>query len=131
MWQLSHCAVVGMWFVGLPSAFTLLWQSVHRPVTAGVAVAWLNVPVAQVVVELWHVSHCALVAMCVTGLVCAFCARYVPLWQVAQFPAASGPVVPAWLIVAGANAVKLLWHVSHCAVVGMWFVGLPSAWVPL
>ncbi len=39
LWQVSHCAVVGMWFVGLPSAFTLLWQLEQRPATAGVAVA--------------------------------------------------------------------------------------------
>ena len=68
LWQLSHCAVVGMWLVGLPSAFTLLWQLEQRPATAGVAVAWLNVPVAQVVVELWQVSHCAVVGMCTVGL---------------------------------------------------------------
>ena len=73
VWQVSHCAVVGMWFVGLPSAFTLLWQLEHRPATAGVAAAWLKVAVAQVVVELWQVSHWAVVAMCVAGLVCAFC----------------------------------------------------------
>ena len=75
LWQVSHCAVVGMWLVGLPSAFVLLWQVEHRPATAGVAVAWLKVAVAQVVVELWQASHCCVVAMCVVGLVCAFCAR--------------------------------------------------------
>ena len=75
MWQVSHCAIVGMWLVGLPNAFTLLWQSAQRPATAGVAVAWLKVAVAQVVVELWQVSHCWVVAMCVAGLVCAFWAR--------------------------------------------------------
>ncbi len=74
VWQVSHCAVVGMWFVGLPSACVPLWQLAHRPATVGVAAAWLNVAVAQVVVELWQVSHCAVVATCVAGLVCAFCA---------------------------------------------------------
>jgi hypothetical protein len=116
----------------LPSAFTLLWQLEQRPATAGVAVAWLNVPVAHVVVELWQVSHCAVVAMCVVGLVCAFCATYVPPWQLAQLPADTGPVVLAWFIVAGAKlANPLTWHVSHCAPVGMWFVTLPSAVLPL
>ena len=56
-------------------------------------------------VELWQVSHCCVVAMCVAGLVCAFCARYVPLWQVAQLPADTGPVVAAWFIVAGAKVL--------------------------
>ena len=41
------------------------------------------------------------------------------------------PVSPVWFIRAGLNAVKFVWHVSHCAVVGMWVVVLPSAVVPL
>jgi hypothetical protein len=75
LWQTSHCAVVGMWMVGLPSAVLPLWQVAQRPATAGTAVAWLKVAVAQLVVELWQVSHCAVVTMCVGGLASAFCAR--------------------------------------------------------
>jgi hypothetical protein len=43
--------------------------------------------------------------MWVTGLVKAFANTKLPLWQLEQFPAATGPVVPVWVIVAGANAV--------------------------
>ncbi len=71
LWQVSHCAVVGMWTVGLPGAWLPLWQLAHRPVTVGVAVAWLNVAPAHVVVEVWQVSHCAVVATCVAGLASA------------------------------------------------------------
>ena len=69
VWQVSHCAVVGMCVLGLPNADVPLWQLAQRPATGGLAVAWLKVAVAQLVVELWQVSHCAVVAMCVTGLV--------------------------------------------------------------
>ena len=128
LWQVSHCAVVGMWLVGLPSAFTLLWQVEQRPATAGVAVAWLKVTVAQVVVELWQVSHCCVVAMCVVGLVCALTATKLPPWQVAQLPADAGAVVAAWFIVAGAKATNpLTWQLSHWAPVGMWLLGLARA----
>jgi hypothetical protein len=73
-WQLSHGALVGMWLVGLPSAVAPLWQLLQRPATGGFAVWWLKVAVAQLVVELWQLSHCAVVAICVAGLTCAFCA---------------------------------------------------------
>ena len=72
LWQVSHCAVVGMWLVGLPSAAWLLWQIEHWP-TASAACTKLTV--AQVVVVVWQVSHCAVVVTCVAGLTCAFCAR--------------------------------------------------------
>jgi len=39
VWQLSHCFAVGMWFVGFPSALTLLWQSEQRPETDGITAA--------------------------------------------------------------------------------------------
>ena len=61
-----------MWLVGLPSALLPLWQVEQRPLAAGLAVAWLKMPVAQVTVELWQVLHCAVVAMWVAGLVWAF-----------------------------------------------------------
>jgi hypothetical protein len=32
-WQAPHSWVVGMWFDGLPGAFTPLWQLLHVPVT--------------------------------------------------------------------------------------------------
>ena len=58
--------------VGLPSALLPLWQLEQMPAAGGLAVAWLKMPVAQVVVELWQVLHCAVVAIWVAGLVCAF-----------------------------------------------------------
>ena len=73
LWQTSHCAVVRMWMeAGLPSALVPLWHVEQIPVAGGLAVAWLKVPVAQVVVELWQVLHCAVVAMCVSVFFCAF-----------------------------------------------------------
>jgi tryptophan-rich sensory protein len=63
-----------MCVLGLPNAFVPLWQVEQRPAAGGLTVAWLNVAVAHVVVELWQVSHWAVVAMCVAGLVWAFCA---------------------------------------------------------
>ena len=67
-------------------------------------------------------SHEAVVGMCVAGLPVAV----VPLWQVAQVPAA----MPVWLKVAGVQAV-VVWQVSHEAVVGTWVAVLPVAVVPL
>ena len=46
-------------------------------------------------------------------------------------PVATGPAVPVWFMVAGAKAVKLLWQVSHCDVVGICVLGLPKAVEPL
>lgn len=51
----------------------------------------------------------------------------VPLWQVAQVPAA----MPAWFITAPVNVVVPLWHTSHDCVVTTWVAGLPIAVVPL
>jgi len=69
-----------MWFVGFPSALTLLWQSEQRPETDGTIAAWSGLAaVAHEVVELWQVSHCAVVTMCVDGLDWAFCERKEPL----------------------------------------------------
>ena len=68
---------------------------------------------------MWQLSHCSAVTTCVAGLASALAKTYAPLWQLAQLPADTGPIVPEWLIVAGANAVNTLWQVSHCPVVGM------------
>ena len=54
---------------------------------------------------MWQTSHCVDVGMCVDGLDCALTAVYAPLWQLAQLPGATGPLVPAWFMPAGANAV--------------------------
>jgi hypothetical protein len=62
----------------------------------------------QAAVELWQVSHCADVVMWLSGLASAFWATKLPLWQALQRPVATGPVVKAWLIAAGAV-------VSNCA----------------
>ena len=50
----------------------------------------------------------------------------VPLWQVAQVPAAT----PVCENVAGIHPV-VRWHWSHEAVVGMCVLGLPVAVLPL
>ena len=86
------------------------WQLMHVPAAMP---AWPKVAGTgnQAAVDVWHESHAAEVVMCpVVGLPVAL----VPLWQVAQVPAA----IPAWLNVAGFHAV-VRWHESHCAVVVM------------
>ena len=40
-------------------------------------------------------------------------------------------MIPVWFMRAPAKVTVLLWHVSHGALVGMWFAGLPRAVVPL
>jgi len=64
----------------------------------------------------------AMVGIWVAGLPVAL----LPLWHVAQLPAAT----PAWLKLAGVQAL-VLWQVSHAAVVGMCVAGLPLAVLPL
>ena len=60
-------------------------------------------------------------AICVAFLPVA----WVPLWQLEQVA-----VIPAWLKVAGVQAL-LVWQVLHSAVVAMWLAVLPVARVPL
>ncbi|MBK6804319.1 MAG: hypothetical protein IPG84_05370 [Betaproteobacteria bacterium] len=67
------------------------------------------------------VARCV-VGTCVVGLPFAV----VPLWQVAQVPAAT----PVWLNVAGVQAV-VRWQVSQLCDVGTCVAGLPFAVVPL
>ena len=62
----------------LPVAVVPLWQLAQVPVTP----VWLKVTVAQLLVDLWHVSHAAVVITCVAFLPVAV----VPLWQLAQVP---------------------------------------------
>lgn len=79
-WQVEHslpgrpARVVGIWFDGLPRAVVPLWQVAHRPVTDGVTLLWSKVAPAQVVVEVWQVSHCAVVETWVAGFAWAFTA---------------------------------------------------------
>ena len=73
-------------------------------------------------VDLWHVSHAAVVATCVAFLPVAV----VPLWQLAQVP-----VTPLWLNVTVLQLLVDLWHVSHAAVVVTCVAFLPVAVVPL
>ena len=61
------------------------------------------------VVFLWQESHAAVVGMCPLAGLPVAC---VPLWHVAQLPAAT----PWWLKLAGVHAV-VRWHTSHCCVV--------------
>ena len=46
-WQLSHAAVVGRWFVGLPLAVVPLWQVAQVP---GAMPVWLKVAGVQALV---------------------------------------------------------------------------------
>ena len=77
-----------MCVLGLPMALTP-WQVEQTPVTGGTAVEWLKAAVAQEVVEVWQVSHWALVGMWLVGLPRAVA----PLWQLEQRPAAGGLAV--------------------------------------
>ena len=76
VWQTSHCALVGIWLVGLPSAVAPLWQVEHLPI---VVVSWAKVTVAHEVVDLWQLSHCCEVAIWVADLTCALIDTNVPL----------------------------------------------------
>jgi hypothetical protein len=82
--------------VGLPIALTPLWQltQLFNGANAGCGLAL----VAQDVVLKWQVSHCAVVAIWVTGFICAFCERYEPLWHVEHLP-----FNPVWFIVTNVN----------------------------
>ena len=66
----------------------------------------------------WHESQDAVVGRCVADLPLAD----VPLWQLAQVPAA--PLL--WLKVAGTQP-EMRWQVSHDAVVGTWVLPCASA----
>ena len=69
----------------------------------------------------WQLEQLLVEAICVAFLPVA----WVPLWQLEQVA-----VIPAWLKVAGVQAL-LVWQSLHCEVVAMWFAVLPGATVPL
>ena len=101
-----------MWLAVLPGAVVPLWQLEQVPVT-WVDRTWRAG--AQAVDE-WQLSQTlAGGARCVALLPVAV----VPLWQLAQVP-----VTPAWLKLAGVQAL-VEWQSLHCAVVAMWLAGLP------
>jgi len=86
-WHTSHWAVVVMCVGDFTSMFANVppWQVEHVPAAIP---AWPNVAGTgnHAAVDLWHESHAAVVAMCpLAGLPVAD----VPLWQVAQLPAAT------------------------------------------
>jgi len=98
-WHESHCAVVVMCVAVFTSMLANVppWQLIHVPAAIP---AWPKVAGtgSHRVVDVWHESHAAVVGTCaVAGLPVAD----VPLWQVAQLPAA----MPAWLKVALAQVV--------------------------
>lgn len=122
--------------MGFPSALTLLWQAEQRPATDGAIVAWSGLAaVAHEVVELWQLSHWAVVATWVEGFDCAFWVRKEPLWHAEQFPAATGPLILACIPLTptetGAKETPAAWQESQEAEVGIWEAGLPAARVPL
>jgi len=90
---------VAIWVADFMSMFTKLppWQLAQVPAAIP---AWPYVAGtgSQALVEVWHESHAAVVVMCP---VAGFPVADVPLWQVAQLPAA----IPVWLKVAGFHAV--------------------------
>ena len=66
-WQLSHAAVVGMWFVGLVlrlvtpvKLFPLSWQVAQPPVIP----LWFIAVPAKLEVDLWQVVQSAVVGIC-------------------------------------------------------------------
>ena len=77
---------------------------------------------AQLLVDLWHVSHAAVVATCVAFLPVAV----VPLWQLAQVP-----VTPVWLKVTVVQLEVDVWQVSQELDVAMCLTPLPVALLPL
>jgi len=128
-WHVSHAVPVGICVAGFASAFTAvyvpLWQATHFPAVP----VWFIVAGANTVV-LWQESHCRASGMWVVFCFFAPEKTYEPLWQVEHCPGIP-PMV--WSTVAGANAMKFLWQLSHCEVVGRWFVGLakplpPETW---
>ncbi len=70
----------------------------------------------------WQLSQLCVVGTCDAGLPPAV----VPLWQVAQVPAAT----LAWLNAAGVHA-DVRWQVSQLCVVGTWVAGFAVALLPL
>jgi hypothetical protein len=65
VWQTSHeSAAIGTWLATTPLA-VLPWQLEQVPATTPV---WLNAAPANDVVDLWQVSHAAVVAMWVADL---------------------------------------------------------------
>jgi len=86
-WQLSHCAEVVMCVADFTSMLANVppWQLMHVPAAIP---AWPKVggTGSQAVVDVWQLSHAAVVGTCrAVGLPVAD----VPLWQVAQLPAAT------------------------------------------
>jgi len=69
----SHWSAVGICVDGFDNPPPPgVWQVEQRPIAVA---SWVYVTVAQLIVLPWQVSHCAVVATWLTGLVCAFCAR--------------------------------------------------------
>ena len=59
LWQLKQLTVVGMWLLALPVAVLPLWQVVQ--LVAVVNVLWSTLAPVQTAVDLWQVSHAAVV----------------------------------------------------------------------
>ena len=80
----------------------------------------------KLVVELWHVSQAAVVAIWLLGLKSGVTPwNAAPLWQVEQ-----PLVIPVWFMVVPAKLAVDLWQVSQLAVVGIWFVPLAKPLPP-
>jgi hypothetical protein len=72
-WHWPHCAVVGMWLVGLPGAETPSWQLLQVPVTW----LWSTRTAGRHAVVVWQLSQLVSLEMCVLPLPAAV----VPLWH--------------------------------------------------
>jgi len=76
-WQLAQLvAPTGMWVLALPVAAVPLWQLAQ--LVALVKVLWSTLAPAQVVVDLWQVSH-------TVWPTCTVVAGLAPAWQVAHW----------------------------------------------
>jgi hypothetical protein len=107
LWQLKQFAVVGMCADGLPVAVRP-WQVVQS--VAAVKVLWSAVAPAHPLVDLWQVSHAAVVWIWLADFPAA--GGYEPVWQVAHCPVTDTLL---WNL-ADAQAVNPpLWHVSQLA----------------
>jgi hypothetical protein len=116
-WQSPHCAVVGMWLVGRPGAWTPSWQLLQVPLTW----LWSTRTAGFQAVTVWQLSQLVSLAMCVLPLPIA----RVPSWQEKHVP-----MTCMWSTrVAGRHAVGV-WQDSQALLVARWDAPFPVAFVP-
>jgi len=129
LWQLTQLvAATGTCVADLPVAVLPLWQDVQ--LVAAVKVPWSTFAPAQLVVDLWHVSHTVTPAwMAVLGLPTARAKP--PVWQLAHCVLTD---TEAWKRAGVHDEKPLLWQLSQLVIAapasdwyGMWLALRPSA----